>query len=140
VIDGELDLPRDESGRVVGYGVGKEAALREWVQAKEKRAEKALFARLMARRYQKRIRAEGGERHRRMLDRSAKWQRDNPEKVNAKTRRHRAKKYRANPIVYRCDACGSTWCKAPWVRQHRKNYCSRACKARVEYHARKALR
>ena len=41
VYDDALDLPRDEDGRVVGYSVGKAAALSDWQVRKEAADEKA---------------------------------------------------------------------------------------------------
>jgi hypothetical protein len=37
----QLDLPRDEHGRVTGYAVGREAALRDWQARREERDEDA---------------------------------------------------------------------------------------------------
>lgn len=132
MIDGTLDLPRDEDGRIVGYGVGKEAALRDWRHRKEARD----FERLV-----KKLRA-------------TKWNREHPERRAeisathyakpgvadqqlAGARARRAKAYRANPTIFTCAECGVEWCKAPWVRGVEPRFCGDACRQRARYQAKK---
>lgn len=132
--DDALDLPRDEHGRVVGFAVGREARMRDWLHRKEEREFAKLIVRLRVRKYQRANRPKINAYRREYEAR--------PEVVpglRAKQRARRARAYRASATVYTCRGCGAKWCKAPWVRNHSAIWCSRLCKLRTQYAARKAV-
>lgn len=136
MIDDALDLPRDESGRVVGFGVGKEAAMRDWRHRKEERDFAKLVNRLRVRRWVR----ENPERRRTYAREYARLP-DQLEKRRAWKAKRRAKLRRET--VYTCESCGSQWCRVPWM-QPRSNtrFCSNRCvkrAARAAEGRRKAL-
>lgn len=134
--DTALDLPRDEDGRVVGFQVGKAARLSDWYSSREKLDTETLINRLRVANRMREIRSNP-ER----LEQLHAYLRDyskRPEvhgKNMARQRTRRAKRYRAEAAVFTCRECGAQWCKVPWTRQHRHDFCSRNCKLRFEYHA-----
>lgn len=137
--DTALDLPRDENGRVVGYAIGREANLRDWIHRKEQASFEALCARLRARRW--RISAKTDPRRGALLKATQRRYYDahKAEYMEAQ-RKRRAKKYRAAPVIRTCKECGATWCRVPWLRRDRADFCSRACKAKWNYWHRKGAR
>lgn len=130
--DDALDLPRDENGRVIGYGVGKEASMRDWSFRKEQCDFEKLVVRLRVRKYQKANRPKIN-----VYRADYEKRPDVAPKLRTKQRQRRAKKYRARAPIFTCRECGSQWCKVPWARQHRKDFCSRSCKARFGYREKK---
>lgn len=126
----EIDLPRDENGRVVGYGVGKEAAMRDWRFRKENRDFEKLVVCLRAVKWN---RANPGRRRTIQAKYNAKPERR--EAQNSADRARRARAFRASPEVFTCAECGSTWCRVPWARGPKPTYCGAACYQRAKYQA-----
>jgi hypothetical protein len=120
-MDDALDLPRDENGRVVGYAIGREARMRDWVHRREKIDFEKLINRLRVAKWAK----ANPERRRAIARRHAR----KPEvRAKANERRRRARDAAVRAVVYACAHCGTTWCPVPW-RQPRSNtsYCSTRC-------------
>lgn len=126
-----LDLPRDDDGRIVGFAVGREARMRDWLHRKEQVSSDRLVNIL----------------------RATKWNREHPERrreINARhyrrpgvkdrqlerKREARAEAYRRNPIIYTCAECGASWCRVPWVRGVAPRFCGQACYQRARYQER----
>lgn len=120
--DDVLELPRDDEGWIVGFQVGKAARIADWL-AKKERAETD-----------------------RMINvaRASKWNREHPKrraeinaranakpatkaKNRARARKKHAEAYRRNPIICRCQECGSVWCKVPWLKGPRPRFCGTRC-------------
>lgn len=128
-----LDLPRDDSGRVVGFAVGREARMRDWVHRREERDFEKLIAKLRAAKW-----AKANPARRRVI--VQRWEARHVPERRAAQRARRARAYRASPTVYTCRGCGAKWCKAPWIRNHSAEWCTRLCKLRTRYAERKAAR
>lgn len=125
-----LDLPRDEEGRIVGYQVGKAAALAEWSHRKQLREDALLFKRLAARNYARRRREEDSEA---LREYQRRWRERNHERLRELERkRRRAKAARRRHNACRCEQCGRVFTPERFVKGTR--WCSDRC--RNAYHGR----
>jgi hypothetical protein len=122
-----------------GFQFDKDRALADWRHRKEQAEFGVLVNRLRARKWQREVYAEGGNRLERLRAVKRKHAARPAVKLagleNAKARRARA--YRENPIVCTCVECGSTWCPLPRRGVRPLEFCTDACRQRYRYHERK---
>lgn len=121
--DYELELPRDEEGRVVGFQVGKAAAMLDWQHRREEREYAELFERLAQAKYARERRARDPEA---ANERSRRWRHKNRAQVRAaenERRRVAAEKRRQNACV--CGECGQRFTPEQNVKGTR--WCSKRC-------------
>lgn len=123
----ELDLPRDADGRIVGFGVGKEAAMRDWAARKEERYYEALFKRLAARNAARRSRSRDPERAREQV---RAWRSRNYERNREldRARKQRISEKRRHMACV-CEVCSTRFTPARNVSGHK--YCSEVCRQRA---------
>lgn len=122
---GHLDLPMDDNGRIVGFMVGKTAAVADWMARTEQRGYDKLFRRLYARNWARKDRAADPERARARLRR---WRAAHVERVREAGREARRARVRAAAPsnIRTCDQCGARWCLVPLVGR-KARFCGRAC-------------
>lgn len=120
----------DEGVAAIGTLSPKDNALAEWRARKEADSFALLISRLRVR----------------------KWQKENPEKRAAKSKRYyerggsklqlaaakrrRLEAYKRNPVECSCLECGSTWSRVPPLRGPNPEFCGDACRQRYRYQER----
>jgi hypothetical protein len=139
----ELGLPVDEAGHVVGFQVGKAAAIADWLHRKESAEFERLVARLRARNWVRKVYAEGGARLEDLRRKSREWVRRAAKTPTGRARLARSKerrrdRYRANAPVLTCQNCGAQWCRLPWLRglAAHKRFCTESCRGKWKYRQR----
>lgn len=129
-----IDLPRDDDGRIVGFGVGKEAKMRDWAARKEERYYAALFKRLAARNAARKSRSRDPERAREQV---RSWRARNYERnreLDRARKRRLSEKRRHMACV--CEVCGTRFTPVRNVSGHK--YCGESCRQRACGHRRTA--
>jgi len=121
--DTTLELPRDDSGAIVGFQVGKGAMMLDWAADKEDREYAALFAQLEARNDARMRRAANPERARANLQ---AWRDRNREKVRERENARRRAERERQPVVCVCEQCGESRTIAYGERKGR--FCGTKCK------------
>jgi hypothetical protein len=120
-----LGLPLDDEGHVVGYMVGRSAALADW-QHKQAKAEFARFChRLVAANYARRLRETDP-----MIAREAqrRWRAAHREEINRQNRERLRTRARRLAHVCTCEVCGEQWLCCGGRRRGR--FCSQTCRQR----------
>lgn len=127
MFDDALDLPRDGQGRVDGFLVGKAHRLADWAAKKEEERYRALFEKLQKRNYREAVKAEEGERIKRLRAQQIEYAR-RPEVV-ARRKIAARDAHRAKPPICECVECGARWCLVFGVTGPRPRFCGGACYA-----------
>jgi hypothetical protein len=115
------DLHIDHSDLKHGFAIGKAHKLAEWSFRKEEREFERLCNRLRAAKWWREMKAEGGERWRRAVERYTK--------TNAERRGEKLAAFKARIVVRECPCCGDRFLPAFQPGMPRK-YCSRPCSMR----------
>jgi hypothetical protein len=131
----------DDEGRFQGdrgFLVGKNQRLADWRAKKEQKQYDALFNRLRARNWQRKVYEQGGEK----LDklRARKLAHAHQPEVKQRgyrlARKRRERAYKANPVECVCRACGAVWCRVYPAKGPNPDFCGEACRQRLRHRER----
>lgn len=140
----EAGVTLDEEGRPVGFGVGKEAAMRDWLHKKEEKEFKKLVKQLRCAKWRREVKAEGGEQAERVRASARAYEArkyaTDPDRIKAEKHRRLVAKYKKNPRIATCLECGSTWCLLFNTPGATPKYCGIKCSQRYTYRQRNAGR
>lgn len=110
----------------------REVRLREWMSGLDDPRRDKAFQRMVGSlrviRWQKQVRAEGGERHEQLKRRQRKWEASTKAARDAKRRAAAV----ANVEVITCT-CGARFCNVPMVVGTPRRWCSFACERRAHH-------
>ena len=134
-------ITRDETGRPVGFLVGKALALVEWQAKKERQSFDALCNSLRVCKWQREVREKNGA----MAERLRARQRDYQRRVDVMTRsemmarERRRSRYAKNPRVRVCRQCGKRE-ELPFRSGGPVgDFCADKCRQKFRYHERKRI-
>lgn len=132
----------DDDGRIEGLQFdGRERRIQEWREKKEAEEFDKLIAKLRQHKnyrawYEKR--KDDPEFRRKMREHNRRMKRKHGTRRNAEDRAKRRQEAEENPIVNTCQWCGKEFTiEFGFKKKRTSKYCSRTCRNRVAYLARK---